>query len=145
MSINLIKPLFRKNMLELGFDNEWPEAYQFEDIPSTRRDKAFHILIGGAFGASQNQTDQVVLLPVGLTVFFKAGKIEEDARIEAMSAAENIIKKICAPKVRVSEASDGIKDIRLSSFEAIPLSNDQDNVTRLNMAFEVLYILDFEE
>jgi hypothetical protein len=145
MSVNLIKPFFRSQLISLGYDNEWPDAYKFSDIPSTRRDKAFHILIGAAFSASQNQTDQTILIPVGLTVFFKAGRIEEDARIAAMAAAEQIIKKICDPKVRTSEASEGIKDVRISSFEAVPLSDDQDNVTQLNMAFELLYILDFED
>ncbi len=145
MSIQSVKPYFRTRLAAIGYKNEWPEAYQFEDIPSTKRDKAFHILLGDAFSNGQNQTDQEILIPVGVTIFFKAGRKEEDGRLASMIAAEAVIKEVCAPKNRVAQASTGIKDVRLSSFEAVPLSDDQDNVTRLNLAFEVLYILDFTE
>lgn len=145
MSIASIKPYFRARLSAIGYSNEWPEAYQFEDIPSTRRDKAYHILLGDAFSNGQNQTDQEILIPVGVTIFFKAGRVEEGGRLASMISAEAVIREVCAPKNRVTQASDGIKDVRLSSFEAVPLSEDQDNVTRLNLAFEVLYILDFAE
>lgn len=145
MSIQSVKPYFKARLADAGYTNEWAEAFQFEDIPATRRDKAFHILLGDAFSQQQNQTDLEILIPVGVTIFFKAGRVEEDGRLASMVAAEAIIRKVCAPQYRVAQASDGIKDVRLSSFEAVPLSDDQDNITRLNMAFEVFYIVDFEE
>jgi hypothetical protein len=145
MSIQSVKPYFKTMLAQAGYTNEWAEAYQFEDIPATRRDKAFHILLGDAFGQKQNQTDLEIIIPVGVTIFFKAGRVEEDGRLASMVAAEAVIKRVCAPQNRVTQASDGIKDVRLSSFEAVPLSDDQDNITRLNMSFEVLYILDFVE
>jgi hypothetical protein len=145
MSITKIKPYFRTRLQAIGYTNEWPEAFDFENIPSTRRDKAFHILIGDVFNFDQNQTDQTMLVPVGLSVFFNATRENEQAHIDALASGEAIIKEICAPKNRVTQASDGIKDVRAQSFEVIPLSDDQQRVMRLNMAFEVLYILDFEE
>jgi len=145
MSISSIKPFFRAQLNAIGYTNEWTEAYQFDDIPSTKRDKAFHILLGDAFSNGQNQTDQEILIPVGVTIYFKAGRVEEDGRLTSMIAAEAVIKQICSPQIRVTQANDGIKDVRISSFEAVPLSEDQDNITRLNLAFEVYYILDFAE
>jgi len=144
MSLNLIKPYFRARMNAIGFSNEWHEAFTTENIPRTRIDKAFHILLGNGSGIRQNQDDQEITIPVGMQLFFLSGRDEEQGRIAAMTEAERIIKEVCAPKNRVTQASDGIKDVRLNSFEAVALDISNDNITLLNIEFEVFYILDFE-
>lgn len=144
MSVQNIKPYFRARMLALGYDNEHEEAFDTTEIPSTRIDNAFHILLGNLTGLSNNQNHQEILVPVGLQMFFKAYRVEEDGRLLAMSVMENIIKECCTASNRVTQASDGIKDVRFLSGEAVPMDASQDNITLLQMEFEVLYMLDFE-
>ena len=144
MSIQSIKPYFRARMLALGYEKEHPEAFSTASIASTLRDKTFHILIGDLSGVSNNQNHQVIEAGVGMQMFFKGYRKEEDGRLLSMAALESIIKEVCTSRNRVTQALDGIKDVKFISAEAVPVEDTQDNITLLNMTFEVLYTLDFE-
>ena len=144
MSIQHIKPYFRTRMSALGYRKEHPEAFDVEEVPSTIIDETFHILLGDLTGISITQNHQVIEVPVGLQMFFKGYRSEEDGRLRAMEAMEDIIKECCTAVNRVTQASDGIKNVEFATGVAVPMDESQDNITLLQMEFVVLYTLDFE-
>lgn len=144
MSLASIKPYFRARMNALGFTKEHPEAFDAEEVPSTIIDKTFHILNGPSTFVSNNQNHLVMTVDVGMQIFFKGYRDEEQGRLRAESALESILRETLTATNRVTQASDGIKDVKLTSAEIIPMDESQDNISLLQMEFSVDYTLDFE-
>ena len=144
MSLASIKPYFRARMAALGYKNEHLEAFDTEEIASTLVDEAFHIVVGPASGVSNNQNHLVMTVEVGLEMFFKGYRTEETGRLRSEVALEKILKECLTAANRVTQASDGIKDVKLTAAEIAPMDESQDNITMLGIVFGVDYILDFE-
>lgn len=144
MSFDVVKGYFRSRMSALGFTKEHPKPFDTDEIASTLRDKTFHILLANFNGVSNNQNHQVMTIEVGMQMFFKGYRNEEDGRQLAVETLDSIIKECCTAVNRVTQASDGIKNVSFLFAETVPVEDSNDNITLLNMAFEVLYTLDFE-
>lgn len=144
MSLASIKPYFRARMAALGYQNEHLEAFDSDDIASTLIDEAFHIVVGPASGVGNNQNHLVMTVEVGLEMFFKGYRSEENGRLRAEIALENILKECLTAANRVTQASDGIKDVKLTAAEIQAMDESQDNISLLGIVFGVDYILDFE-
>ena len=99
---------------------------------------------GPATFVSNNQNHLVMTVDVGLQMFFKGFRSEEDGRLAAEVALEDILKECLTAENRVTQASTGIKDVKLSTAEIIRMDESQDNISLLQMAFVVEYTLDFE-
>jgi hypothetical protein len=143
MSLANIKPYFRDRMAAVGYENEHTEAFNLENIPSTLRDEAFHILVGAATGQSNNQNHLVMTVEVELQMFFKGYRSEEDGRLRAEIAMENILKETLTAKNRVTQASTGIKNVEVDTAAIAPLDESRDNVSAMAILFSVTYMLDF--
>jgi len=144
MSLASIKPYFRARLNTLGFTKEHPEAFDVEAVASTIIDKTFHILNGPATLVSNNQNHLVFTVDVGVQIFFKGYRSEENGRLRAESALEDILKETLSATNRVTQASDGIKDVKLVTAEIIPMDESQDNISLLQIGFSVDFTLDFE-
>jgi hypothetical protein len=136
-----VLPFFRSHLQTLGY-REWDDAFNNENIPSSKIDKSYHLELGSVSSLGNNQIVQSVSVPVTARVYFKAFKKTSEARDLAIKSGRLIVERILLPKYRVTGFETGLKNIELESMtvEAGSLSND--NVIRLNIACACFVSLD---
>lgn len=138
MSISNVRGFYKTRLEGLGFE-QWDDGFNFENIPSTILDGAFHIEVNPSSGGPTNQTIQNVTMPVTVRVFRKGFRNVSEGIDSAILDVENIICDIIAPAVRLS--SD-IKNVVLDGFSVNPLDDSNDNAIMIELNFTNLIIFD---
>lgn len=131
MSLSSVRPFFRTRLDGLGFI-EWDDGFQFDNVPETILNKAYHLQIGTIGGGPANQTTHVFEYPITLRVHFKGFRDVNSAIDDVVSESETILEDILAPSVRLGTA---IKDVVCDSVNILPLDASNDNNIVLQMEF----------
>ncbi len=131
MSFNLVRSTFKTRLNTLGYQ-EWVDGFNFENIPSTILDGAFHIEVNPGTGGPTNQTVQPGEMPVTVRVFRRGFKNVSDAIDECVLDLENIVCDLIAPSVRLGS---GIKNIVFDGYSLNPLAESNDNAVMLEINF----------
>lgn len=131
MSISNVRPFYKNRLEILGFTH-WADGFNFENIPSTILDNAFHIEVNPSDAGVINQHAQFIDMPVTVRVFRK-GFVDVSAGIDsALLDVENIICDILLPSIRLG--SD-IKNVVFDGFSVNPLADSNDNAIMLELNF----------
>lgn len=132
MSFSLVRPYFRTNLRALGF-TEWTDAFNFENIPSTRLEKAFHIENpSGSRRDVYDPTSQDIELDVTIRTFRKGFKDPAQAVDSAIADLEAILTRVLASDRRLGT---GIKNVVYNNHTITPLADTNDNVAVLEINF----------
>ena len=133
-----MRPYFRTRLDGLGYE-EWPDGFDFENIPETVIDKSYHLEVGNISTARVDQTMNDINYPIAVRIYLKGFRDPAEAIDEAVSQGEAII---CDVTKVVNANAQGIKDVRFESFQPIAKSDNNDNIILLDMAFVAKVILD---
>lgn len=138
MSLTSVVPLYRTQMDGLGYE-EWTDAFNVENIPSTILDGAYHIEVGSGDGAVINQHVLNTNFPIVLRLFRRGFRDPASMRDEMLGELQTIVCDILAPSVRLSS---GVKNIVFNGWVLSPLSDTNDNSIMLEMNFTNIVILE---
>ena len=131
----LIKPLtyMRTQLDSLGY-SEWSDGFNFENIPSSIIDGAYHLEVGIISSQSANQRAHQFSFPVVLRVFLKGFSDPKSAIDDALLRGDNILGAVLSEANRLTQAED-IKDVVPNSITVQELSASNDNSVILQMEF----------
>jgi hypothetical protein len=141
MSFKTVKSYIRTAIAPSGF-NEWRDAFNIENIPSTRLHKAFHISIQNVRGDSLNQYDYQSTVFIELKHIVK-GQANTDLSIDlALDLTEDILVSLLDPTARLNQTT--IKNVFCEGFSLDPLDTSNDNSIIVTMNLSFLVILNVE-
>lgn len=139
MSLKQCLPYFRARCKAIGL-KEWSDGFNFDNIPASIFDKAFHVQYGTMTGIKQNQQDQEINFPVTVRIFTKGYRDPANGIDSAVELTENLLIECLKPTNRLVQNS-GIKNIvfETANYEPIDASNDNAVIATINFrAFMVL-------
>jgi hypothetical protein len=139
MSITGARSYLRARAKAVGL-KEWPDGFNFQNIPSTIVNGSFHVLSEAGTGTKLNQNDQEIAFVHILRVLFKGYRDPGAAIDSAIKITEDLIKETVAPKNRLTQ-SDGIKNIALEGFRFDELEQSNDNIVVASITFRVISTL----
>jgi hypothetical protein len=138
MSFSAVRTYFRSNLSALGF-TEWKDAFNVENIPSTRLERAFHIsAVDGARRPPYGQQSQEVDASVAIRIFRKGYRQPADAVDQAILDLEAVLARVLDPTRRLGAV---VKNVYYNSHTITELSSTNDNVAVLEINFDCLIIL----
>lgn len=134
MSLTKVIPYFKDRCKAKGL-TENVDAFGTE-IPSTIRDRSFHVVLGDV-GVKQslNQHGLVLSSPVSVYVWIKGYRNPAEARDSAIALGEALIRDCLLAANRFSV---DIKNIEFNNMVIEPLSVDNDNIAQLTLGFNAV-------
>lgn len=134
MSFINLRPYFEERMLAVDLEfNEWEDAFNIENIPSTRLDKAWHFELGAFTYSGTAHTCLSFNCPVRLRVFVKGYRNPKEAVDLGTILSDAIVKEACKPSNRLNQPY--IKNVLPSVINIQALTGSNDNVALLDMTF----------
>lgn len=141
MSMQDVRSYFRLRLNDLSLD-EWTDAFNFENVPSTMLADRYHIDTK-SFSTVRYSHDVLELeSTVFIRSFIKGFRTLSSAYDDAVERAESIIKKCC--KASDAKTKSGIKDVRFQAVEIDPIDASNDNVFLITNSFVCLVALDVD-
>lgn len=129
-----LRPYFRSRLASLGF-NEWPEPFDFQNIPSNIIDRSFNLELGTITGTERMHLHHEFDALVTVRAFFKGFREPATALDEAIARAELIFKDCCKAE---NWGPTPLKGVTVQSVDFLPLDNDlNDNVVFCLIVFAV--------
>lgn len=136
--ISSVKPYARARLDALGY-REWIDGFNFENIPPTLFDEAYHIELGQGRGLQNNQDHQIIEMPFTVRLFLRGFLQPRDRIDEATVIADSIIASFIAPLNRLTQ-TPSLKNIRFDSVIIEPLAASNDNSLIVRLEFAALLI-----
>lgn len=139
MSLTNVKPYFRTRLDTLNYV-EWPDGFNFENIPSNLLDRAYHLTIGSITSGPADNKRHIFTMPIVARIFLK-GFVDPAAKIDdAVSQAETILASLLSIDDRLGT---DIKDIVPDAIDIVPLDGSNDNHLILEMNFTAVINCEF--
>jgi hypothetical protein len=130
MSLSDFRNHFRTAMTGLGH-NEWPDGFNYKNIPDNILDRSFHITSGAISGDTISQRSMKLEGAIAIRLFIKGYAGSADAIDKAIVYGEEILCTILASDQRLAVDVKNINFIDMS-VEAIDVSNDNDVMLTVN-------------
>jgi len=140
MSLRNIYPYFRVRFKALGYE-EWPDAFNRDNIPSTIINKSFHILTPNILGGTINQNHQNTSTTVSIQFVIKGYKEPTEAKEKAMWEIEKIVKSVC----KIANRTSTLLNVVFQGAVMNPLNSTDDNQVLVDMEFTAEVVLGPEE
>jgi len=140
MSITGVLPYFRERLNGLGH-SEWADALNFDNIPETIIDRAYHLDFGPLVGNSRNQNVSDLSPGVTVRLFVKGYRNTNEARDRLISFAQEAICDIIDP--RNATIGPAVKNVVFTSMNIIPIDGSNDNTMYAEMNFSARTFLVF--
>lgn len=138
MSLTLVRPYFRTRLNALGYE-EWPDGFDYEQIPETVIDESYHLTVGPISLVNTTHTVNEFSYPILLRVYLKGFRDPAAAIDDAVERGEAII---CDVTKITNATQQGIKDVVFGSFEPVPKASTNDNIVLMDFSFTAKVILD---
>lgn len=133
-----IRPYFRSNLVALGY-TEWKDAFNTENIPSTKLEKIFHIETpDGSRRDVYDQNSQDIEMGVTVRVMRKGFREPALAVDTAIADLDAILTRCLASSRRFGAE---IKNITYQSHTIAALNETNDNAVLLEINFNCFIIL----
>lgn len=139
MSFSAVRPYFRSIGVAEDF-TEWPDGFNFENIPETLLDRAFHIGPIEVVPDSLNQLDQEMVVEITIRLFHKGFRDPASALDTSAVDSEDFIKAAMANQTRLDAGS--ICNVRVASMEQVEIALSNDNAVRTDISFNCDVILE---
>lgn len=144
MSFQNLKPYFKARLEAVNSGalsgNEWQDAFNVDNIPSTVINGAYHIEIDPATYLGTAHSCLGFKAPVRVRAFFKGHKTAAAAIDKATLYADSIIKECCKSTNRLTQPL--IKNVLPSSVDIKALAESNDNIAYLDLTFDCTVFLD---
>lgn len=131
MALTDVRSYFRTRMNALSF-KEWPDGFNFENIPKNIINKTFHIQSDTITPDATNMTTYDFSSPVILRLFIKGFRDPAQAIDDAIGFYEEILCEVLDPANRLGTL---IQNISPGPTSILPLSDNNDNAVILEMEF----------
>jgi hypothetical protein len=141
MTLGEIRPFFASKIAALDL-KEWPDGFNYANIPSNVLNKMFHVELGQVSANTFEQQCHSFRMPLTIRVFFKGYGSPQTAKDTAMTKANEILNALLKPSMRLTEGTN-LKDIRPVTVRPVPLADSNDNSLILELVFEVNLIYRF--
>jgi hypothetical protein len=139
MSLESIKPYFEARISAQGLEL-WEDAFNYENIPSTKLDQVVHLFYDEGSFVSHNMAHLMMSVDVELRFFKKGYRTPMEARQAAIIGVDSMIKECC--KISNSKVQPYIKNVEFSRFSLEMLDVSNDNVCQALLVFNVSVLLD---
>lgn len=140
MSYSEVKPYFRARIRTVDSElTEWSDGFNFENIPSTNLDGAYHIEWGPFANVKQNQDCLDTSGTATIRIFSKGFRDPQSGIDSAISKGESIIKECLKASNRALQP--GIKNVKLLNFAVDPLAASNDNSIRTTISFDLTLVI----
>jgi len=137
VSLASFRPFLAQRMVGLGFE-QWKDAFNVENIPATRLQKAFHLETITGAGVRQNMHAQEVNLDTTIRIWQKGFRNPSDA----MDAALVSVDRICLDLLSVPQRIGGpVKNITLGAITLAPINDSNDNIVVASIGLTAYVIL----
>jgi hypothetical protein len=135
MSFTAVRSYFRTRLDGLGEDlSEWRDGFNFENIPDTVLDRAYHIESGPYTGNQQNQSIIDASAAVTVRVFLKGYLDPAEAIDNGIDLGQTIICDIVNP---INANGSLVKNVDFSSMAIEPYDQSNDNDAILIIEFSI--------
>ena len=138
MSLAHVKPYFRATATLLGWQTEWKEPFNINNIPANIIDRAFNLELGRVSGIKQNQSDLETEFPITVRYFRKGFRDPYGVLDEAVASADSYVRTALKHSRRL--VGEGIKNVRLQGIDWERFDSN-DNLIIVRMEFTALVIL----
>ena len=135
MSFTAVRDYFRVRMDSLDH-KEHKDGFNFENIPETIQDRAYHIESGPYTGNSQDQTVLDANADVTIRLFLLGFRDPAAAIDSGISLGEAAVCDIIDPK-NANGVTAGIKNVNFLSMQLLPRDASNDNSVIVEMSFTV--------
>lgn len=144
MSLGAVTPYFDQCLKSLDY-KEWPDEYTVDNIPGDLLDCTYHLGIGPISGTPASHTCFTFTFPVALTIHSKqVGNLSTSEETnKLMLRIDDILCKTLAAESRYSESATGIKSIAPSGIVIEPIDDNNLNITRAIITYDVSVISDY--
>lgn len=138
MSFSAVRGYFRTRMTGLGH-SEWTDALNFENIPESIQDRAFHIETVAATGNDQTMTRLDANFDANVRLFVKSYRDTSAGMDRAISFADEAICDIINP-----ENANGVsvKDVEFIGMTISERSASNDNTIIVEMNYSARLFID---
>jgi hypothetical protein len=138
MSWSLVRPYFKDKLEALNYA-EWPDGFNFENIPANLLDHCYHITLGGFSGLKANHTDLDTQSVVTVRMFSKGYNDPALGIDNAIADCEAFVKSCVNVISRAT--TTGILNVVFSELVLDPLGPSNDNAIMATLTFNVRVIL----
>ena len=139
MALTSVRDYYRDRMNSLNY-NEWKDGFNFDNIPQTRYERAYHIETGSIAGNPADNRAFKYDYPMTVRVFLKGFRDPASAIDNAVAQAEVIQADILKESNRLGTE---IKTITPNSIDISPRDESNDNDIILTMTFTTTVICFF--
>ena len=139
MSFADTRKYFRDRMTGLGH-KEWTDAFNFENIPETIQNRAFHIESNSMSGNVQNQTVLDASADVTVRLFLLGFRNPAEAIDSAIVFGDEAVCDIVNPKN--ANTQSGFQSVDFEEMQVLPRDESNDNSVILEMKFRVKLFID---
>jgi len=140
MSVSSIRQYFKDSFARVDSSRiEWRDAFNTENVPETILEKSYHIAFGSTSAVTLADSSLDLTIPVDVT-FWVRGYLDSTEAIDtAMDLAESL--SLDAITVDNSMYYNGfIKRVALINIDLAPIDASNDNIVKVVVGFDVLYI-----
>lgn len=132
MSLEAVRPYFVARLNSVNC-TEWPQPFDFTNIPANLIDRSYQLFIGPVSGVQTDNDSIEVNVQVSVNVFFKGFREPLLALDEALIKAQEIVVA-CASFV--NQSGTELKGISFSSLDLDPFDDAlNDNIVRALIIF----------
>lgn len=128
----------RARLSALGY-TEWEDAFNFENLPKGRIDRAFHVQLGAPTGGNVGQDNQEIEVPFTVRVFVSPAKNTKSNYSTAVSKTDTIIADLLKSTNRLGQA--GLKNISFNTATLEPIADSNDNGVIVELTFTALVVI----
>ena len=143
MSFSGAKVYARGRMTEdLGYE-EWSDGFNFENIPRTMQNRAYHLELGEASDSKMNQDNLTGIVPLRVRLLLAGFKDPKTKIDDATIIAESVVDEFLDPINRLTQgASNGgkITNIFFRNKSVTPYGASNDNLMWAVLNFEFQFI-----
>ncbi len=139
MAITDVRQYFKDRMYALGY-NEWTDAFNIENIPSSILDKSFHVESGAIASSASNHQPHRFDCSITTRLFLKGYNNPSEAVDDAYVHCEDILGEILSPSNRLGT---NVHDVQPVSIAVDPLTASNDNSVVLIIIFNAITFMKF--
>ena len=138
MSFANPRKLIIEIMEGIGFELE-KDAFDFDNVGNSKLDDGFHVEQGEISGAGVHQQANSISQLQTVRYWEKDKKNTSDGMIDALETLDKVMNNL----LDINNRTNGVVNILFNSFNAVPISNDNDKIIRGELSLTVTQELCF--
>lgn len=142
MSFSGAKPYARGLLTELGY-TEWLDGFNFENIPRTMQNRAYHLELGQATATGINQDNHAGSVPLTVRLLLGGFRNPKTKIDDATALVERVVDTFVNPSNRLTQGvrNDGkLVNVRFVDKSIEPYGPSNDNLMRAVIVFQCDYV-----